>query len=62
MRRLRKQAAYSQERFGATVGVHRTYMGHLERGTTNPTMRVLHLVSSALGISVVLSRLGRVTR
>ncbi len=37
-------------------------MGHLERGTTNPTMRVLHLVSSALGISVVLSRLGRVTR
>ncbi|HEU5171303.1 MAG TPA: helix-turn-helix transcriptional regulator [Gemmatimonadales bacterium] len=53
IRRLRKQAGYSQERFGFAIGVHRTYMGHLERGTANPTVRTLHLVSRGLGISVV---------
>jgi transcriptional regulator with XRE-family HTH domain len=32
--------------------VHRTYMGHLERGTANPTMKTLHLVAEGLGVSV----------
>lgn len=52
IRRLREQTGHSQERFAALIGVHRTYMGHLERGTANPTVRTLDLVSQGLGISV----------
>jgi transcriptional regulator with XRE-family HTH domain len=52
IRILRKQTGLSQERFGFSIGVHRTYMGHLERGTANPTVKVLHLVAQGLGISV----------
>jgi transcriptional regulator with XRE-family HTH domain len=52
IRTLRTQAGYSQERFGFAIGVHRTYMGHLERGTANPTIKMLHLVAQGLGISV----------
>jgi len=46
------QTGYSQERFGFAVGLHRTYMGHLERGTANPTVKTLHVVAQGLGISV----------
>ncbi len=53
IRRLRKQAGYSQDRFGAAVGIHRTYAGLLERGKTNPTLEVVHAVAGALGIGVV---------
>jgi transcriptional regulator with XRE-family HTH domain len=52
IRILRTQTGYSQERFGFAIGVHRTYMGHLERGTANPTIRILHLVAQGLGVSV----------
>ena len=52
IRSLRTQAGYSQERFGFAIGVHRTYMGHLERGTANPTIKILHLVAQGLGVSV----------
>jgi transcriptional regulator with XRE-family HTH domain len=52
IRTLRKQSGLSQERFGFSIGVHRTYMGHLERGTANPTVKILHLVAQGLGVSV----------
>src|SRR2546426_8186179 len=34
-RRLRRDAGYSQESFADKCGVHRTYMGSVERGETN---------------------------
>jgi transcriptional regulator with XRE-family HTH domain len=52
IRTLRKQTGLSQERFGFSIGVHRTYMGHLERGTANPTVKILHLVAQGLGVSI----------
>ena len=52
IRILRKQAGYSQDRFGSAIGVHRTYMGLLERGMANPTIRILHRVAQRLGISI----------
>jgi transcriptional regulator with XRE-family HTH domain len=52
IRRLREETGYSQERFAGIIGVHRTYMGHLERGTANPTLWTLDLVAGGLGISV----------
>jgi transcriptional regulator with XRE-family HTH domain len=52
IRTLRRQTGLSQERFGFAIGVHRTYMGHLERGTANPTVKMLHLVARGLGVSL----------
>lgn len=52
IRQRREQTGYSQERFASRIGVHRTYMGHLERGTANPTVRTLQLVAQGLGISL----------
>ena len=53
IRTLRTQAGYSQDRFGSAIGVHRTYMGLVERGLANPTIKVLHGVAQRLGISVL---------
>lgn len=45
-------AGYSQERFAFAVRRHRTYMGLLERGKANPTVKTLNLVADGLGVSV----------
>lgn len=51
VRRLRSQAEYSQEAFAAAVGVHRTYMGLLERGQVAATVVTLQKIAAALGIT-----------
>ena len=33
-------------------GVHRTYMGTLERGRANPTLRIIDRVARGLGVTV----------
>lgn len=46
----RKQLGFSQEAFAEKCGVHRTYMGAIERGERNISfMTILH-VSNALEI------------
>jgi transcriptional regulator with XRE-family HTH domain len=49
---LRKQTGLSQEHFADEVGIHRTEMGRLERGKTNPRVDTLHLVAGGLGVSI----------
>jgi transcriptional regulator with XRE-family HTH domain len=54
VRARRKQAGYSQERFASAVGVHRTYMGSLERGQApNPTLKVLDAIARRLGLDLM---------
>jgi transcriptional regulator with XRE-family HTH domain len=50
VRRLRAQADYSQESFAAAAGVHRTYMGLVERGRVAATIITLEKISDALGL------------
>jgi transcriptional regulator with XRE-family HTH domain len=50
VRRLRAQADYSQESFAAAAGVHRTYMGLVERGRVAATIVTIEKISDALGI------------
>jgi len=52
VRRLRKTQGYSQELFAELVGVHRTYIGMIERGEKNVTLETLMKLSNALNISL----------
>jgi transcriptional regulator with XRE-family HTH domain len=41
VRFLRAKGGWSQEEFGFRAGMHRNYVGAIERGEINPTYRVL---------------------
>jgi transcriptional regulator with XRE-family HTH domain len=48
IRELRKEAGFSQEGFADAVGLHRTYMGSIERGKQNLTIRNIVRVAQTL--------------
>ena len=48
VRSLRAEQAMSQERLGLCSGLHRNYVGAIERGEINPTFRVLLQLSEGL--------------
>lgn len=52
VRKLRDEAGYSQESFADSIGVHRTYMGTLERGKGNPTLEMIGKVARGLRVSL----------
>ncbi len=52
VRHLRKQKGFSQEGFADLAGVHRTWMGAIERGERNLSFHNLVLISKALGITL----------
>jgi transcriptional regulator with XRE-family HTH domain len=51
VRRLRTTSGYSQEGFADIVGVHRTYLGLIERGAVNITVTTLEKLATALGLT-----------
>lgn len=51
IRRLRSKGGYSQEAFGSLVGLHRTYMGSVERGERNISLENIERIASALGLT-----------
>ena len=50
LRQLRQERGLSQEDFADAVGVHRTYMGGLERGERNLTLRSLERIAAAADV------------
>jgi transcriptional regulator with XRE-family HTH domain len=52
IRELRLKEGYSQEDFADHCGVHRTFMGTIERGETNLSFSNLVKVSQGLGITL----------
>lgn len=50
LRWYRDQRGLSQEAFAEVLGFHRTYVGGLERGERNLTLRALERVAGALGV------------
>ncbi|MDP9474446.1 MAG: helix-turn-helix domain-containing protein [Actinomycetota bacterium] len=61
VRGLRLQRGLSQERFGEVSGLHRTYIGMVERGETNVTLATAYKLAGALGLglSSILAELER---
>ncbi len=52
IRNLRKQANISQETLGHISGLHRTYVGAIERGERNPSVLSLKKIADALKVSL----------
>jgi transcriptional regulator with XRE-family HTH domain len=52
VRKLRAEAGYSQESFADVIGVHRTYMGTIERGRGNPTLDMIAKIARGLNLNV----------
>ena len=48
----RKAKGLSQESLAHKAGLHRTYVGLIERGQRNPTIEVGHALARALGVSL----------
>ncbi len=47
----RGKAGYSQEELASRAGIHRTYIGGIERGERNPTLTMIHRLARALDVS-----------
>jgi transcriptional regulator with XRE-family HTH domain len=52
IRELRSKNGFSQESFADHCGLHRTYMGGIERGEHNLTIETLMTVSKGLAITM----------
>lgn len=53
LRALRAAQGLSQEAFADVVGVHRTYLGGLERGERNLTLRSVERLADVLDVDVI---------
>jgi transcriptional regulator with XRE-family HTH domain len=52
VRQLRKEAGFSQEGFASRCGLDRTYIGGIERGERNVSLRNIEIIADALGIDI----------
>ena len=48
---LRRSRGWSQEEMAEKCGLHRTYVGAIERGERNVTLETLNALALALGVS-----------
>lgn len=53
LRTYRLQHGLSQEAFAEVLGVHRTYMGSVERGERNLTLRSVEGLAAAIGVEAI---------
>jgi transcriptional regulator with XRE-family HTH domain len=51
LRRLRTQLGWSQEKLAFEAGLDRSYVGGVERGERNISLRNIYRLATALGIS-----------
>ena len=53
VRAFRKQLGISQEKLAELADLHRTYIGSVERGEQNISLRNIEKIANALGISAL---------
>lgn len=49
---IRKEMNLSQSEFGNIVGLHRTYVGHIERAEKSVSIKTIEQICKALNISI----------
>lgn len=52
IRQLRLEKKWSQEKLAEKTGFHRTYIGMIERGERNPSLKNINVFAKAFGISI----------
>jgi transcriptional regulator with XRE-family HTH domain len=52
IRSLREEKGFSQEALAEKSSLHRTYIGGVERGLRNPSLKSLHRIAKGLGVGV----------
>lgn len=52
VKELRQARKLSQEELAFKTGVHRTYLGGIERGERNPSLRNIAAIAEALGVTL----------
>lgn len=64
LREVREAQGLSQEALAAKAGLHRTYVGLMERGVRNVTLRTIEKLADALGVEMadLMPRRGRLRR
>ncbi len=50
MQKVRQSKGVTQEELAAILSMHRTYIGLIERGERNPTIRTLYKIAKALKV------------
>lgn len=52
VRRARKRAGFTQEELADRSGLHRTYIGGIERGERNPSLENIIAIAAGIGCTV----------
>jgi transcriptional regulator with XRE-family HTH domain len=52
IRRVREEKGLTQEELGDLAGLHRAYIGQIERGEKNIGIRNLERIATALGVTI----------
>jgi transcriptional regulator with XRE-family HTH domain len=52
VQKIRKEKQISQEKLAEISGVHRTYVGMIERAEKNITLRNMEKIAKALGVEI----------
>lgn len=50
MQKVRQSKGITQEELASILSMHRTYIGLIERGERNPTIRTLYKIAKALKV------------
>jgi transcriptional regulator with XRE-family HTH domain len=51
--KMRKQQNLSQEELAYKCGVHRTYIGSIERGEKSPTLNTIEKIAKGLNVNII---------
>lgn len=49
---LRQERGFTQEQFSKICGLHKNYIGMVERGERNPSLLNIEIIAKALDISI----------